>query len=69
MGRISSANMVAVIIPPIMGAAMRCMTPAPVPWLHMMGRSPKITAEAVMTMGRTRRLAPSTMASRRSLNY
>jgi hypothetical protein len=27
-------------IPPTIGTAMRCITSAPVPWLHMIGSSP-----------------------------
>ncbi len=62
-----SARIVVLTIPPIMGAAMRFMTSAPVPELHMMGSNPNATAEAVMRIGRTRQVAPSTIASRRSL--
>ena len=61
-----SARNVVLTIPPIMGAAIRFITSAPVPEVHMMGRSPKVTADAVMRIGRTRRLAPSTIAARRS---
>lgn len=44
-------RMVAVIIPPIMGAAMRFITSAPVPCDHMMGSKPSMIAEAVLIFG------------------
>jgi hypothetical protein len=53
----------AVVIPPIIGPAMRRMTSDPVPLLHMMGNKPAMTTEAVIMIGRTRSAAPSTMAS------
>src|SRR6478735_309736 len=32
-------------IPPIIGTAMRCITSAPVPWLHMIGSRPAMMAQ------------------------
>ena len=52
--------------PPTMGAAMRFMTSAPVPVLHMMGSRPMKAAKTVMALGRTRFTAPWMMASTRS---
>jgi hypothetical protein len=49
-------------IPPIIGTAIRCMTSAPVPWLHMIGRSPAMIAATVIIFGRTRSTAPDLMA-------
>ena len=47
-----------VATPPTIGAAMRFITSAPVPVLHMIGtRAMKVVA-AVMIFGRTRRTAP-----------
>lgn len=48
----NSVSIVAVTMPPIMGAAMRFMPPAPVPWDHMMGSKHKMIAEVVMILGR-----------------
>ena len=56
----------AVIIPPTIGAAIRCITSAPVPWLSMMGKSPAMITATVIAFGRTRSTAPSSMASRSS---
>src|ERR1035441_6714221 len=53
-------------MPPIMGAAMRFITSAPAPVLHMMGASPTNMVATVMTLGRMRLMAPWTIASRRS---
>ena len=66
-GTTISVRMVALIMPPTMGAAIRFMTSDPVPWLHMMGRSPTIVETTVIILGRTRITAPSMMASRRWL--
>jgi hypothetical protein len=51
-GITKSVSTVAVTIPPIMGAAMRFMTSAPVPCDHMMGSKPGMMADAVMILGR-----------------
>jgi hypothetical protein len=37
-----------------MGAAIRFITSAPVPWLHIMGRSPMRIAMTVIIFGRIR---------------
>ena len=58
--------MVELTIPPIIGAAMRFITSAPVPVVHMMGNRPPMMAATVIILGRTRWTAPSMMASRRS---
>ena len=50
-------------MPPIIGTAMRCITSAPVPWLHMMGSSPAMMAATVIIFGRTRSTAPDMMAA------
>ena len=47
-----------VTTPPTMGAAIRFMTSAPVPWLHMIGKRPAIMTEMVMIFGRIRLTAP-----------
>jgi len=51
-------------MPPIMGAAIRFMTSAPVPVDHMMGTSPKNMVDTVMNFGRSRYTAPSRIAWR-----
>jgi hypothetical protein len=48
-------------MPPIIGTAMRCITSAPVPWLHMIGKSPAMMAATVIIFGRTRSTAPAVM--------
>ncbi len=53
-------------MPPTMGAAMRRMTSDPVPPPSMIGNNPPMMAATVMTLGRTRRSAPSTTASIKS---
>ena len=53
-------------IPPIIGAAIRFITLAPVPLDHMIGKSPAMIAVTVMILGRTRSTAPSMTASYRS---
>ena len=53
-------------MPPIIGAAMRFITSAPVPCDHMMGARPTNMVATVMNFGRMRFTAPCTMASRRS---
>jgi hypothetical protein len=56
----------AVIMPPIIGAAMRCITSDPVPAPNMMGNSPPRITATVMAFGRTRSTAPSRIAWCRS---
>ena len=53
----------AVIIPPTMGAAMRCMTSDPASTPTMIGMSPASTTATVIAFGRTRSTAPSRIAS------
>src|ERR1700720_3383773 len=50
-------------IPPIIGTAIRCITSAPVPLLHMIGRSPAMMAATVIIFGRTRSTAPASIAA------
>ena len=40
------------------GVAMRFITSAPAPALHMMGSRPSMSVAMVMTIGRTREMAP-----------
>jgi len=47
--------------PPVIGTAMRCITSAPVPWLHMIGESPAMMAATVIIFGRTRFTALAVM--------
>ena len=54
------------ITPPIIGAAIRFITSAPAPWLHMIGSKPIRIAMIVITFGRMRFTAPSIIASWRS---
>ena len=56
-----------VITPPTMGAAMRFITSAPVPWLNMIGIKPARMTLTVMILGRMRLTAPNMMASCKSL--
>jgi len=49
-------------MPPIIGTAMRCITSAPAPWLHMIGNSPAMMAQTVIIFGRTRSTAPLMIA-------
>src|SRR2546423_8685994 len=56
----------AVIIPPTIGAAMRCITSEPVPVPHMIGNRPARMTATVIAFGRTRSTAPSRIASSRS---
>ena len=42
-------------IPPSIGAAILCVTSAPLPELSMMGTRPAMVDTAVITTGRTRR--------------
>ncbi len=53
-------------MPPTIGAAMRFIRSAPVPWLQRIGSSPAMIAVTVIILGRTRMTAPSMMASYRS---
>ena len=53
-------------MPPTMGDAMRRMTSEPVPAPNKIGKSPATMTATVMAFGRTRRTAPSSMASIRS---
>ena len=50
-------------MPPIMGAAIRFITSAPVPVDHMMGINPSDMVATVMNLGRMRLAAPLRMAS------
>ena len=50
-------------MPPIIGTAMRCITSAPVPWLHIIGNSPAMMAATVIIFGRTRSTAPAMIAA------
>jgi hypothetical protein len=52
-----SVNRVEDSFPPIIGAAMLCITSEAVPWLHMIGRSPATIAETVIIFGRKRSTA------------
>lgn len=53
----------AVIIPPTIGAAIRCMTSAPVPCDPMIGTRPARVTATVIGVGLTRSTAPSVIAS------
>ena len=44
--------------PPIIGAAIRFITSAPAPWLHMIGSKPTRIAITVIIFGRMRFTAP-----------
>ena len=46
-----------------MGAAMRFITSAPVPLLHMMGSRPSVVVALSITTGRRRRVAPRNTAA------
>ena len=63
---ITSVRTVADTIPPTIGAAMRRMTSDPVPEPHMMGSRPTMIVITVISFGRNRNSAPSTIASRNS---
>ena len=52
--------------PPIIGAAIRFITSAPAPWLHMIGSKPTRIAITVIIFGRMRFTALSAIDSRRS---
>ena len=66
MGMTRSVRIVELTMPPIIGAAIRFITSAPVPVVHMMGSNPPMIAATVIILGRTRWTAPSIMASPRS---
>ena len=51
-------------IPPTIGAAIRCITSAPVPELSMIGKRPAMMTATVIAFGRTRNTAPSSIAAR-----
>ena len=53
----------AVIMPPTIGAAMRLMTSEPAPVPIRIGKRPARMTATVIALGRTRRSAPSRMAS------
>ena len=53
-GMTISVRMVELTMPPIIGAAIRFMTSAPVPVVHIMGSNPPIIAATVISFGRTR---------------
>lgn len=53
-------------MPPIIGAAMRCMTSDRAPVLHMTGNRPAMMAATVIIFGRTRSSAPSMIAPHKS---
>ena len=53
-------------MPPIIGAAIRFITSAPVPMDHMIGTRPTNMVAAVMNLGRSRLTAPYRMASCKS---
>ena len=55
---INSDSSGAVIMPPIIGAAMRLITSEPAPVPHSMGNSPAIITATVIAFGRTRSTAP-----------
>ena len=50
-------------MPPIIGAAIRCITSEPVPWLSMIGSRPAMITATVIALGRTRMTAPSSIAA------
>ena len=62
----TSVSTVADTMPPTIGAAMRRMTAAPVPDPHMIGSRPTMMVITVISFGRNRSSAPSTIASRNS---
>lgn len=53
-GITSNVSTVDDTMPPIIGAAIRFITSAPVPVVHMMGSKPPIIAATVIILGRTR---------------
>src|SRR5262249_648751 len=61
-GMTTSVSTVDDTMPPIIGTAIRCITSAPVPWLHMIGSRPAMMAATVIIFGRTRSTAPAITA-------
>ena len=61
-----STWIVEVIIPPMIGAAIGCMTSEPTPLLHMIGTSDAMTTLTVISFGRSRSTDPPIVASRTS---
>ena len=55
---INSDSSGAVIIPPIIGAAIRLITSDPAPVPHKIGSRPAIITATVIAFGRTRSTAP-----------
>ena len=49
-----NVSTVELTMPPIMGAATRFITSAPVPVVHMIGNKPPMIADTVIIFGRTR---------------
>ena len=49
-----NVSTVELTMPPIMGAAIRFITSAPVPVVHMIGNKPPMIAVTVIILGRTR---------------
>ena len=70
VGKTNNDSSGAVIIPPTIGAAMRCITyeplPLPLPLPTTMGTRPPMITATVIAFARTRSTAPSRMASSRS---
>src|SRR5438552_2766130 len=64
---ISSVRNAEVSSPPTIGAAMRFITSAPVPWLHSSGTSPNSMLATVISLARTRSSVPSLGQDPRSL--
>ena len=60
---INSDSSGAVIIPPIIGAAIRLITSDPAPVPHKIGNRPAIITATVIAFGRTRSTAPWYSAS------
>ena len=60
-GNTINVRIIALIIPPNIGAAMRCMICAPVPELNIIGAKPRKTVIVVIMMGRMRNIAPSSI--------
>ena len=65
-GILSASGIGAILAPPTMGAAMRFITSAPVPPLHMIGSRPSVVVALSITTGRRRRAAPRKTAWRSS---
>ena len=65
-GTTNSVSSVLLTMPPIIGAAMRFITLAPVPLLHRIGSRPSMVDATVIIFGRTRSTAPSMVTANRS---